>query len=78
VENNRAVVGAILFSGVAFWGTRANATLTITPPSPYSITSSGVVDMPRRGGSATSPTGGYVDTEAGFKFINLLRKLGNR
>ncbi len=53
------------------WASSVHASLTISPASPYSLSSSSVVHYAAHDGSSSGLAAGFVDTAAGFKFIDL-------
>lgn len=53
------------------WASSAHASLTISPVSPYSLSSSSVVHYAAHDGSGSGLAAGFLDTAAGFKFIDL-------
>jgi hypothetical protein len=59
------------FAGGVITPPLALATLTVKGVSPYSITSAGVINYAAFKTSGASISGGFVDTDAGFKFIDL-------
>lgn len=49
----------------------AQATLTVAPASPYSLTSASVVNYAAHPGDSSGLADGFLDTAAGFRFIDL-------